>query len=203
MYYVYLYLRENRTPYYVGKGSGKRINQRHRFSGGKILPLPPLDRRIIVKYFNDEKDCFLFEELLIEFYGRKLDGGILNNQCKGGGGCTRGKNFDRQKYNEKNKDIIRKKQKEYREKNKQILKQKQKEKYQKRKEEQGKYWYGNISKDEYNKKQRKKYNTKKETGYNRYEEIKEYQKLYREKNKEKQKDYMRKYYRQKKNQMLN
>ena len=103
MYYVYLYLREDRTPYYVGKGSGKRINQKHRFSDGKFLPLPPVDRRAIIKYFDDEEECFLFEEWLIEFYGRKLDGGILNNQCKGGGGYTRGRNFDRAKYNEKNK----------------------------------------------------------------------------------------------------
>ena len=77
MYYVYLYLREDRTPYYVGKGSGKRINQRHRLNGGKFLPLPPLDRRVIIKYFDYEDECFLFEEWLIEFYGRKIDGGIL------------------------------------------------------------------------------------------------------------------------------
>ena len=84
MYYVYLYLREDRTPYYVGKGSGKRINQRHKFSGEKFLPLPPPERRVIVKHFNDEDECFLFEEWLIEFYGRKLDGGILVNISEGG-----------------------------------------------------------------------------------------------------------------------
>ncbi len=202
MYYVYLYLREDKTPYYVGKGSGKRINQQHKFGGGKLLPLPPLDRRVIVKYFDSEEKCFLFEEWLIEIYGRKLDGGILNNLCKGGGGYTRGKNFDRQKYNEKNKDRIRESQKEYREKNKEILSQKQKEKYRKRKEKQDKYWYGDISKENYNEKQRERYANKKENGYNRYEQAKEYQKQYREENKEKQKEYMREYYIQKKNSML-
>lgn len=120
MYYVYLYLREDRTPYYVGKGIGKRINQRHKLGKNKFLPLPPVDRRVILKHFDNEEDCFVFEEWLIELYGRKLDGGILNNQCKGGGGCTRGRNFDRVKYNEKNKDKIASRQKRYREKIKKV-----------------------------------------------------------------------------------
>jgi hypothetical protein len=167
MYYVYFYLREDRTPYYVGKGSGKRINQRHKFSGGKFLPLPPLDRRVIVKYFNDEEECFLFEEWLIEFYGRKLDGGILNNQCKGGGGYTRGKNFDRKKYNEKNKEKITARQKRYRENNKEKLNEQKKEYYQKRKEELGSYWYDTISKEEYNEKTRERYYRRKVEGYKR------------------------------------
>jgi hypothetical protein len=192
MYYVYFYLREDRTPYYVGKGSGKRINQRHKFSGGKFLPLPPLDRRVIVKYFNDEEECFLFEEWLIEFYGRKLDGGILNNQCKGGGGYTRGKNFDRKKYNEKNKEKITARQKRYRENNKEKLNEQKKEYYQKRKEELGSYWYANISKEEYNEKTRERYYRRKVEGYKRNDD--EYKKQYREKNKEKQKEYMKEYY---------
>ena len=164
MYYVYFYLREDRTPYYVGKGSYKRINQRHKFSGGKFLPLPPLDRRVIVKYFNDEEECFLFEEWLIEFYGRKLDGGILNNQCKGGGGYTRGRNFDRKKYNEKNKEKITARQKRYRENNKEKLNEQKKEYYQKRKEELGSYWYANTSKEEYNEKTRERYYRRKVEG---------------------------------------
>ena len=192
MYYVYFYLREDRTPYYVGKGSGKRINQRHKFSGGKFLPLPPLDRRVIVKYFNDEEECFLFEELLIEFYGRKLDGGILNNQCKGGGGYTRGRNFDRKKYNEKNKEKITARQKRYRENNKEKLNEQKKEYYQKRKEELGSYWYANTSKEEYNEKTRERYYRRKVEGYKRNDD--EYKKQYREKNKEKQKEYMKEYY---------
>jgi hypothetical protein len=192
MYYVYLYLREDRTPYYVGKGSGKRINQKHRFSDGKFLPLPPVDRRVIIKYFNDEEECFLFEEWLIEFYGRKIDGGILNNQCKGGGGCTRGRNFDRTKYNEKNKEKITARQKRYREKNKESLRQKQKENYQRRKEERGNYWYDNISKEEYNKKTRERYYRRKAEGYKRNDE--ERKKEYRKKNSEKQKAYMKEYY---------
>jgi hypothetical protein len=200
MYYVYLYLRENRTPYYVGKGSGKRINQRHKFSGGKFLPLPPLERRIIVKYFNDEEECFLFEEWLIEFYGRKIDGGILNNQCKGGGGCTRGSNFDRVKYVEKNKEKIAARQKRYRENNKERLSEQKKEYYQKRKEELGSYWYSNISKEEYNEKTRERYYRRKVEGYKRNDE--EYKKEYRKKNSEKQKAYMKEYYQKNKDKWI-
>jgi hypothetical protein len=191
-YYTYAYLREDGTPYYIGKGSGKRINQRHRFGSGKFLPLPPSERRVIVKYFNDEKECFLFEEWLIEFYGRKLDGGILNNQCKGGGGYTRGRNFDRTKYNEKNKEKIAARQKRYRENNKERLNEKQKEYYQKRKENLGNYWYANISKEEYNEKTRERYCKRKAEGYKRNDD--EYKKQYREKNREKQKEYMKEYY---------
>jgi hypothetical protein len=200
MYYVYLYLREDRTPYYVGKGSGKRINQRHKFSCGKFLPLPPLERRIIVKYFNDEEECFLFEEWLIEFYGRKLDGGILNNQCKGGGGCTRGSNFDRVKYVEKNKEKIAARQKRYRENNKERLSEQKKEYYQKRKEELGSYWYSNISKEEYNEKTRERYYRRKVKGYKRNDE--EYKKEYRKKNSEKQKAYMKEYYQKNKDKWI-
>ena len=201
MYYVYLYLREDRTPYYVGKGSGKRINQKHRFSDGKFLPLPPVDRRAIIKYFDDEEECFLFEEWLIEFYGRKLDGGILNNQCKGGGGYTRGRNFDRAKYNEKNKEKIAARQKRYREKNKESLRQKQKENYQKRKEDRGNYWYDNIIKEEYNKKTRERYCRRKAEGYKRNDE--ERKKEYRKKNSEKQKAYMKEYYQKNKDKWNN
>ena len=201
MYYVYLYLREDRTPYYVGKGSGKRINQRHKFSGEKFLPLPPPERRVIVKHFNDEDECFLFEEWLIEFYGRKLDGGILNNQCKGGGGCTRGRNFDRSKYNEKNKEKIAARQKRYRDSNKERLNEQKKEYYQKRKEDLGSYWYANISKEEYNEKTRERYYRRKSEGYKRNDD--EYKKQYRKKNREKQKEYMKENYQKNKDKWNN
>jgi len=79
MFYVYLWLREDRTPYYVGKGKGYRAFSKHR----KATP-PPKDRIIIVKEFEDEEESYLFEEWLIQIYGRKCDGGILINQSIGG-----------------------------------------------------------------------------------------------------------------------
>ena len=79
MYYVYLWLREDRTPYYVGKGKGYRAYQKH-----IIGCPPPKDRVIIVKEFKDENESYFFEEWLIQVYGRKSDGGILLNTSIGG-----------------------------------------------------------------------------------------------------------------------
>lgn len=79
MYYVYLWLREDRTPYYVGKGKGYRAYQKH------IIGCPPSkDRVIIVKEFEDEDESYLFEEWLIQVYGRKCERGILLNTSIGG-----------------------------------------------------------------------------------------------------------------------
>jgi hypothetical protein len=79
MYYVYLWLREDRTPYYVGKGKKYRAYQKH-----IIGCPPPKDRVIIVKEFEDENESYFFEEWLIQVYGRKCEGGILLNTSIGG-----------------------------------------------------------------------------------------------------------------------
>jgi hypothetical protein len=82
MFYTYLWLRENGTPYYVGKGSGNRAQQsveKHR---------PPKDKeRIIVQEFESEDDAFLVEKLYIALWGRKNNStGILKNLTDGGEG---------------------------------------------------------------------------------------------------------------------
>jgi len=84
-YYTYAYLRENGTPYYIGKGSGKRINSIH----GKV-PLPPMERRIYLKQNLSEEEAFKHEIYMIAIFGRKdLKTGILVNMTEGGerGGC--------------------------------------------------------------------------------------------------------------------
>ena len=83
MYYCYAYIREDRTPYYIGKGSGKRCYVRHRRSNGGFSA-PEKERILILKKFNDEEKCFQFEKYMIFLYGRKIDGGILINECLGG-----------------------------------------------------------------------------------------------------------------------
>jgi len=75
IFYVYQYLREDNTPYYIGKGSYDRINEYH----GKNIKLPTKELRQFVKTNMSEKDAFDFEISLIKHYGRKLDGGILEN----------------------------------------------------------------------------------------------------------------------------
>jgi|7_EtaG_2_1085326.scaffolds.fasta_scaffold57220_2 hypothetical protein len=84
-YYTYAYLREDGTPYYIGKGKRYRINDPKRST-----PMPPKDRRIILKYFENEGDAFKHEMEMIEFYGRKDKGtGILRNRTDGGEGTAK------------------------------------------------------------------------------------------------------------------
>jgi len=61
MYYTYAYLREDGTPYYIGKGSGDRINKNH----GRPCNKPPLDRRIKLKTNLTEEESFRHEEYMI------------------------------------------------------------------------------------------------------------------------------------------
>jgi len=80
-YYTYAYLREDRTPYYIGKGKNNRINQRH----NKFIKVPPVERRIYLKQNLTEEEAFLHEVYMIEVLGRRdLGTGILQNRTPGG-----------------------------------------------------------------------------------------------------------------------
>ena len=84
-YYVYEYLREDGTPYYVGKGQGKRWRDKH------SVAIPPKERVKFVQENMLEQDAFALEEELILKYGRKdLGTGILRNLTSGGEGQTPG-----------------------------------------------------------------------------------------------------------------
>lgn len=74
-YYVYQYINEDGLPYYIGKGSGARIREYHSYT-----EVPPAERRIILKDGLSNRDAYDMESNLIEFYGRKIDGGILDNK---------------------------------------------------------------------------------------------------------------------------
>jgi hypothetical protein len=74
MFYVYQYLTESGTPYYIGKGSGRRMHKPHT----KTI-LPPVERRVIIKDGLTNEEAKKLEGELITKYGRKLDGGILDN----------------------------------------------------------------------------------------------------------------------------
>ncbi len=87
-YYTYAYLREDRTPYYIGKGKGDRIHSTNR------TYKPPKDksRIIFLKQNLTEEEAFKHEKYMIAVFGRKdLGSGILYNRTDGGeGGSNQG-----------------------------------------------------------------------------------------------------------------
>jgi NUMOD3 motif len=84
-YYTYAFLREDKTPYYIGKGRGKRIYSKHR--GVKA---PKGESRIIFLKKNlTEAEAFNHEVYMIFVLGRKdLGTGILRNLTNGGDGAS-------------------------------------------------------------------------------------------------------------------
>jgi hypothetical protein len=83
-YYTYAYLREDGTPYYIGKGKNYRAYN----DGGKPCCRPPIKERIIILKNNlTEEDAHRHEIYMISIFGRKDIGtGILRNKTNGGEG---------------------------------------------------------------------------------------------------------------------
>jgi len=81
-YYTYAYLREDNTPYYIGKGKGKRLFDKY----GKNCK-PPKDKSKIIKLKENltEEEAFKHEVYMIAVFGKKCNGtGILMNIADGG-----------------------------------------------------------------------------------------------------------------------
>ena len=103
IYYTYAYLREDKTPYYIGKGKGNRAYRRR-----KVDIKPPKDksRIIVLKQNLTEEEAFRHEVYMIAVFGRKdLGTGILHNRTDGGEGASGAIKSDetRKKLSEANK----------------------------------------------------------------------------------------------------
>jgi len=84
-FYTYAFLREDRTPYYIGKGTGKRIYSTNR----RVKPPKDKSRVIYLKQNLTEEEAFRHEIYMIAVFGRKdLGTGILINMTDGGEGCS-------------------------------------------------------------------------------------------------------------------
>ena len=83
-FYTYAYLREDKSPYYIGKGQGQRLYSRQR---KRIKPPKDRTRIIFLKQNLTEEEAFNHEKYMIAVFGRKdLGTGILHNRTDGGEG---------------------------------------------------------------------------------------------------------------------
>jgi hypothetical protein len=85
-FYTYAYLREDRTPYYIGKGNGDRVYYKSKY---EVKPPKDKSRIIFLKQNITEEEAFRHEKYMIDVFGRKdLRTGILRNKTNGGDGTS-------------------------------------------------------------------------------------------------------------------
>ena len=96
IFYVYKYVDQIGTPYYIGKGKGTRIHDKHTHT-----ILPPIEYRHYVETKLTELAALALENQLIRQYGRKADGGLLDNTKLNQWACSSG-----WKHSEETKRLI-------------------------------------------------------------------------------------------------
>lgn len=91
IYYVYAYIRSKDsntakagTPYYIGKGKGNRAFDKHRNN----IALPARTHIVFLETNLTEVGALALERRYIQWYGKKINGGILHNKTDGGDGVS-------------------------------------------------------------------------------------------------------------------
>ena len=87
-FYVYAYLREDKTPYYIGKGKDKRAWVEHQINGKGVDTPTDTSFITILECHLTNVGALAIERRMIRWYGRKdLGTGILENKNSGGTGA--------------------------------------------------------------------------------------------------------------------
>jgi len=88
-YYIYAYLRQDGSPYYIGMGKGRRAWERKAHNRHNIAVPPDRERIVIMENNLTQIGAVALERFYIRWYGKKTEGGILRNVADGGAtGCS-------------------------------------------------------------------------------------------------------------------